>query len=185
MDQLLDSEDHIRQSNDRKADQRRDNRYRGDPIRLLELTKLPVGHIRLSSNCSKTQPYDPSKQTPEEGCYAEEHKHGHRQQTSPTGRVARLIFPRVRTEQGRRQRPCGVPPSCSRAQSSRVAASPPGRQQRSGDRPSCAVPGVATPASAERARGRPAPRPCVPESVVDAFRRALIAAVGRERSCLG
>ena len=104
MDQLLDSEDHIRQSNDRKADQRRDNRDRGDPIRLLELTKLPVGHIRLSSNCSKTQPYDPSKQTPEEGCYAEEHKHGHHQQTrSPTGRVARLIIPRVRTEQGRQE----------------------------------------------------------------------------------
>ena len=139
MDQLLDSEDHIRQSDDRKADQRRDYRDRGDPIRLLELTKLPVGHIRLSSNCSKSQLYDPSKQTPEEGCYAEEHKHGHHQQTrSPTGRVARLIIPRVRTEQGRRQRPCGVPPSCSRAQSSRVAASPPGRQGRSGDRPSCA-----------------------------------------------
>ena len=82
MDQLLDSEGHIRESNDRKADERRDNSDRGDPIRLLELTKLPVGHIRLSNNCSKTQPYDPSKQTREEGCYAEEHKHGHHQQTS-------------------------------------------------------------------------------------------------------
>jgi hypothetical protein len=115
MDQLLDSEDRVRQSNDGKADQRRENRDRGDPTRLLELTKLPVGHIRLSSSCSTTQPYDPSKQAPEDGCYAEEHKHGHHQQTrSPTGRVARLIIrfiiPRVRTEQGRRQRPCGVPP---------------------------------------------------------------------------
>ena len=119
MDQLLDSEDHIRQSNDRKADQRRDNRDRGDPIRLLELTELPVGHIRLSSNCSKTQPYDPSNQTPEEGRYAEEHEHGHHQQTrSPTGRVARLIIwfiiPRVRTEQvddtpGRRSALGGLP----------------------------------------------------------------------------
>ena len=38
MDQLLDPEDHIRQSNDCKTDQRRDNRDRGDPTRLLELT---------------------------------------------------------------------------------------------------------------------------------------------------
>jgi hypothetical protein len=82
IDRLLDWEDHVRHSNHRQADQRRDNRDRGDPIRLLELAKLPFGHIRLSGNCSTTQPYDPSKQTPEEGCYAEEHKHGHHQQTS-------------------------------------------------------------------------------------------------------
>ena len=68
-----------------------------------------------TSGCRATarrrSPTIPLKQTPEEGCYAEEHKHGHHQQTrSPTGRVARPIIPRVRTEQGRRQRPCGVPP---------------------------------------------------------------------------
>ena len=89
----LESEDQIRQSNDCQTDQRCDNRDRGDPIRLLELTELPVGHVRLPSNCSKSQPYDPSKQTPEEGRYAEEHKRGHHQQArSPNGRVARLII---------------------------------------------------------------------------------------------
>jgi hypothetical protein len=108
MKYLLDSEGHIRQSNDRKADQRRDNRDRGDPIGLLQLTKVPVGHIRLSSSCSKTQPYDRSKQTPEQRCYAEEHKHGHHQQTFPTSRVADLIIPRDRTQQGPRQCSCGV-----------------------------------------------------------------------------
>jgi hypothetical protein len=132
-DWFLVSEDHVREPNDRKAGQRRDNRDRGDPIRLLELTKLPVGHIRLSSNCSTTQPYDPSKQTPDEGCYAEEHKHGHHQQTrSPTGSVARLIirfimpgFARSRVDDNARVEfhPSGAwPPSSPRVTATRRSA---------------------------------------------------------------
>jgi hypothetical protein len=104
------SEDHIGQSNDCKTDQRRDNRDRGDPIRLLELAQLRVGHITPSSGCSTAQPDDPSKQTSEESRNAEEHKRGHHQKTrAPTRRAARLVIgfivPQVRTEHGRRQRP--------------------------------------------------------------------------------
>ena len=78
---LLDSEKHNRQSNDCETDHRGDDRDRGDPIRLLQLTKLCVGHIGLSSGRSKAHPYDRQNQTPDEGRYAEEHNRGHHQQS--------------------------------------------------------------------------------------------------------
>jgi hypothetical protein len=74
-------EDDVRHADDGEADQRREHRDRGDAIRLLQLTEIPVGDTWPSSRRSETQPNDPSEQTPEDARYAEEHEGGHHQQT--------------------------------------------------------------------------------------------------------
>jgi hypothetical protein len=66
--------EHVRRSDDREAEQRRDDRDRGDSLRLPELAELAVGRSGMSSSCSKTQRHHRSNQTPTEGCGTEKSK---------------------------------------------------------------------------------------------------------------